>query len=120
MGRYGNQEGHFMSKQAKAANYSPEQEAMLRAASPLNLESAKSLADEMGKSYRSVIAKVKSMGLPYESKPTPKKRPGGATKSEAVAAIATALDLEASELDGLEKATGLALATILRALGDSK
>lgn len=97
-------------------NYSPEMEARIRAAAPLNMDSAKEIAAEIGKSYRSVIAKAKSLGVEYHSKPKPQKRVGGMTKPQMVAAIATALDVDAEKLEGLEKSTALSLGTLLEAV----
>ena len=97
----------------KAVNYTPEQEAAIRAASPLNIDKAKALADQIGKSWRSVIAKAKSMDLPYEAKPAPAKRPKGMTKAELVSRIE---DATGANLSGLEKATGQALSRLLESL----
>lgn len=107
-----------MSKD-KTPNYTPEQEQEIRDASPLNLESAKALADTMGKSYRSIIAKAKNMGLDYESQPAPSKRPAKETKSEIVAEIETALsrdDNPVASLDGLTKSTLQALVNLRQAV----
>lgn len=97
----------------KAVNYTPEQEAAIRAASPLDIDKAKALADQIGKSWRSVIAKAKSMDLPYQAKPAPAKRPKGLTKAELVSQIEIATG---ANLSGLEKATGQALARLLESL----
>ena len=99
----------------KAKNYSAEQEAAIIAASPLNLESAKALAESMGKSYKSVIAKAKSLGLPYNSKPVAKKRPVSVTKAQLVTLIEQGLELSESALAGLEKAPMSALVALIKA-----
>jgi len=100
-------------KAEKVANYSAEQEAEIKAAAPLNLDKAKALAEKMGKSYRSVIAKAKSLDVPYESKPAPTKRPVQITKVELVAEISKSLS--GAKLDGLEKATTAALVNLYKA-----
>lgn len=97
----------------KAVNYTPEQEAAIRAASPLNIDKAKALAETLGKSWRSVIAKAKSMDLPYEAKPAPAKRPKGMTKAELVDEIEVRTG---ASLSGLEKATASALSRLLESL----
>ena len=97
----------------KAKNYSTEQEAAIIAASPLNLESAKVLAEAMGKSYRSIIAKAKSLGLEYESKPAPKKRLAVVTKAELVSMIEAGAGAAEGSLAGLEKSPVKALNTLL-------
>lgn len=100
----------------KAVNYTAEQEEMLRAAAPLNLEKAQALAETLGKSYRSVIAKARTMGIDYENKAPAKKRPGGVTKPALVERIAAAVGADVESLSGLEKATGGALATLFIAI----
>ena len=82
----------------------------------LNGEIAARLADELGQSKRSVIAKIKSLGLDYAVAKKPVKGTRATSKAEYVAAIAKALDADASELAGLEKATALALSGLLAAI----
>lgn len=101
--------------EVKAPNYSEAQEAAIIAASPLDLASATILAASMGKSPRSVISKAKSLGLVYNCKPKPAKRPSVETKAEIVAEIMEALPDSAS-LDGLEKSTTRALVNLRQAL----
>jgi hypothetical protein len=103
----------------KAKNYTAEMEAAIVAASPLNLESAKALAETMGKSYRSIIAKAKSLGLDYVSKPAPAKREAPETKAQLVAKIEMATGAEESSLTGLEKAPVRALLNLLELFADS-
>ena len=82
----------------------------------LNAEIAGKLAADLGQSKRSVIAKIGSLGLPYQAA----KRPVGGTratsKAEYVAAIAKALDADATMLEGLEKATALSLSGLLASI----
>lgn len=94
-------------------NYTPEMEAVLTDAAPLNLEKAKEIGEQIGRSYRSVIAKAKSLGLEYESLPPPKKRPIQTTKADLVAQISENLG---ADLGGLEKATMCALDNLAQAV----
>ena len=93
-------------------NYTPEMVATLKAAQPLDLSKAKALGAEMGKGYRSIIAKAKREGFDYISKPAPAKKKSAPSKADMVGAICSALDLDAC--DGLEKATGSALDKLLK------
>ena len=113
MGHPINQKVNVMSE----VNYTPEMEAMIVAAAPLNLEKSKALAAQIGKSYRSVIAKAKSLGVDYEGKPKAAKRVAGQTKPQIVAAIAARVNLPAEKLEGLEKAPALVLGALLDAVG---
>lgn len=92
-------------------NYTPEMVATLKAAQPLDLAKAKALGAEMGKGYRSIIAKAKREGFDYISKPAPAKKKAAPSKADMVSAIAKAVDC--ATLDGLEKATGQSLAKLL-------
>ena len=92
-------------------NYTPEMVKMLRDAQPIDFDKAQALAKELNKNVRSVIAKVKREGLEYISKPAPAKKKAAPTKGDLVAAICRALDIDSC--DGLEKATGIALAKLL-------
>ena len=78
----------------------------------LNSEIAGKLADDLGQSKRSIIAKIGSLGLPYAAV----KGTRATSKAEYVAAIAKALDADARDLDGLEKATARALSGLLASI----
>lgn len=93
-------------------NYTPEMVATLKAAQPLDLAKAKALGAEMGKGYRSIIAKAKREGFNYISKPAPAKKKAAPSKADMVADICAALDMDSC--DGLEKATGSALNTLMQ------
>lgn len=98
--------------------YTVEQVAVLTKAAeagPITFEKAVEIGAEIGMTHRSVIAKIKSLDLPYEPKPVAPKRPKGATKSELVAEIVAKLGVEVN-LDGLEKATSQALGKLIEAL----
>ena len=92
-------------------NYTPEIVKMLRDSQPIDFDKAQDLAKKLNKNVRSVIAKVKREGLDYISKPAPAKKKAAPTKGDLVAAICKALDIDSC--DGLEKATGIALAKLL-------
>jgi hypothetical protein len=102
------------AKADRVPNYTKEQEAMIINASPLNLVSAKLLGEEMGKSYRSIIAKAHSLGLDYEAKKPEKKRVIQTTKAELVDALSESLN--GANLNGLEKATAASLKNLQAAI----
>jgi hypothetical protein len=93
-------------------NYTPEMVLKLKNAQPLDLAKAKALGAEMGKGYRSIIAKAKREGIEYISKPAPAKKKAAPSKADMVADICAALDMDSCE--GLEKSTGSALDKLLQ------
>ena len=98
-------------------NYTPEMVAVINGTNerPFNKEIAGDIAARIGKSRRSVIAKIKSMGLPYAvQRPTRKDGAAITRKIDTVLAIAKALDMDADDLDGLTKAPASALSALLR------
>lgn len=97
------------------SNYTESMIAELRNNAPLDLAKAHDLAGKMGVSYRSVIAKAKSLGLEYVAKaPAAKKaKSDEPTKAETLAAIRAALCLADREGD-LTKAE---LSAVLANLG---
>jgi len=96
-------------------NYTPEMLAVIAGYDAFNKATAAEIADKIGKSPRSVIAKIKSLGLPYTVQ-RPVRKDGSAItrKAETVAAIAKALDMDLNDLDGLAKAPRSALIALLR------
>lgn len=103
------------SPKAKEANYTPAQEARIRSAAengPLNLETAKALAAEFGggKTYRSVVAKIGRMGLPYAKKVAVSKNGEPVVRKENL--VAEIARFVPGSLDGLEKASKPALVNI--------
>jgi len=109
-----------MNDKAKAPNYSDEQIAAIVAASPLNLDKAKALAAEFGKSYRSVIAKAKTLeGVEYTSLPPVAKKPTEETKAEIVTSIEALFADKCASLFGLEKSTTRALINLRQAVATS-
>ena len=95
-------------------NYTPEMVQMLREAQPIDFDKAQTLSKKLNKNVRSVIAKVKREGLEYISKPAPAKKKAAPTKGDLVHAICKAVNIDSC--DGLEKATGVALDKLLRAI----
>lgn len=90
--------------------YTPEMEAAVRAAAPLNLAKAKAVGETIGMSYRSVIAKAKSIGVEYVPQPARVLKPKETTKAELVG------ELELSfgrSLAGLEKAPRAVLIALM-------
>ena len=74
-------------------------------------------ADENGLKVRSVIAKVISLQLAYVPKPkTTKSGEPVVAKAAVVAEIAEAVDVPATSLAGLEKATKASLFALLQAV----
>jgi len=96
--------------------YTPAMVAQLNAQAPFSLAKAKAFAEQYPTvTYRSVIAKVKSLGLEYEKLvPAPRKEPvdAGPTKVQILGGIREKLALASREGD-LTKAE---LAAILAAL----
>lgn len=99
----------------KAPNFTPAQEQRIRdfaAENGANVASATVLSAEMGKSPRSLIAKMVRMELGYVSKqPTTKSGDPVTSKTDLVASIAT---IVSGNLDGLEKAPKAALHALAR------
>jgi transposase len=113
-------DGRSTSTKGGSMPYTEKQVAALQNAAKqygtLNGALAGQLADELGQSKRSVIAKIKSLGLDYAVAKKPVKGTRATSKADYVAAIAKALDADASALDGLEKATALSLSGLLAAI----
>jgi hypothetical protein len=106
----------------KTPNFSTAQEDAIRAAAangPLNLAAATALGEEMGKSARSIVAKIVRMGLPYERKqPTTKTGEPIVSKTKLVEQISAVVE---GNLEGLEKAPKpalQALAAFARSVND--
>ena len=86
-------------------------------ASAHTYESATQFAAKHGLSVRSVVGKIKSLGLEYTKKPVPTK--SGVVrvrKADVVRVIATKLGLEDEALSGLGKADMGALQELLRVI----
>jgi len=103
-----------MSKEAKAPNFTPEQEARIRESAPLNQEKSRALATEFGKTERSVTAKAVRMGVAYERKQPQTKNGQPVERKEAI--VAQIAELVEGNLDGLDKAPKAALQALRNAL----
>lgn len=79
----------------------------------ITFEMATELARQLYKTPRSVIAKIKQLDLPYTPKPKAPKREKGMTKADLIAKIAENVGVDASEFDGLSKATAKALGRLV-------
>lgn len=90
------------SEKVVVPNYSKKQVSELENFGTHNLESAKFFAEKFGKSYQSIISKVKNLDLDYEKKAPPVKKAVQTTKTELVSMLEAKLD---RNLDGLSGAT---------------
>jgi hypothetical protein len=108
-----------MEKTSKTVNYTPEQTTKMVAdyAAGVTVES---IAESMGKTVRSVVAKL-SREKVYVAKTYVSKTGAPVVKKDAHAdAIGTILKLTESETESLVKANKTALAKIFEALANSK
>ena len=85
-------------------------------ASAHNYESATEFASKHNLSVRSVVSKIKSLGLDYERKIVVKAVEGKLRKADVVRQIETKLSLKDEALSGLGKADMGALSELLRAI----
>lgn len=100
-------------------NYTPEQTVAMVADYQAGL-SAEAIAEKMGKTVRSVVAKL-SREKVYVAKAYTTKTGEAVVKKDAVAdAIGAVLQLTESETESLTKANKTALAKIFAALANSK
>jgi hypothetical protein len=102
-----------MEKTVKIVNYTPEATATIVEGYKAG-KSVEALATEVGKTVRSVVAKLSKEGV-YKAKA---KEAGKREmlKAEMVAAISTEIGVSEEVLESLEKATGPALMAVLKAL----
>lgn len=107
---------------AKAVNYTPEQTEAIKArylAAPTP-ETVEAIATELGKTVRSIVAKLSREGV-YKKKEYKTKTGETVVKKDAHAdAIGAILGLTEAETDSLTKANKTALAKIFAALANSK
>lgn len=101
----------------KTVNYTEAQEARLREAytASATRETVEALAKEMGKTSRSIVAKLVRMEL-YKSETKAAAGKREALKAEMVAEIASLTGQSEETLESLEKATATALKAVLKAL----
>jgi hypothetical protein len=105
-----------MATVEKTANFTAEQEQMIRDAAPLNLEKATALAEKMGKKPRSVIAKATRMEVPYVKKGPTTKTGEAVVRKETLVEEIRKFTATGANLEGLEKASKPALVAVLAAL----
>ena len=90
----------------KTPNYTEAQEARIRERAEevgtLNAAVAAELADELGKTPRSIIAKIVRMNLPYATKQPTTKNGEPVTKKETL--VSEISEIVGVNLEGLEKA----------------
>ena len=103
----------------KTVNYTPEQTAKMVADYAQGV-TAESIAESMGKTVRSVVAKLSREGV-YKKKEYVSKTGEKPVKKDAHAdAIGAILQLSEGEVDSLTKANKSALKTIFEALANSR
>jgi hypothetical protein len=103
----------------KIVNYTPEQTAQMMADYSAGI-TVESIAESMGKTVRSVVAKLSREGV-YRKKEYVSKTGEKPVKKDAHAdAIGAILKLSEGEIDSLTKANKSALKTIFEALANSK
>jgi len=105
-----------MTAAVKVANYTPEQTSALVAAyvaSPTQ-ETVETLAAQLGKTARSIVAKLSKEGVYVSKAKEAGKRE--MLKAEMVAKIAKLVGKNEEQVESLEKATGPALMAVLQAL----
>ena len=99
------------------SNYTPTMIAEMQSAGSFTYDSATAFADAHSLSVRSVISKVKHLGLDYTPKVQTVSTAGPrVTKAEIVTAIAKALAADPDELEGLSKADAKALNALFMAI----
>lgn len=107
---------------AKTVNYTAEQTAELVSAyvaAPTN-ETVSMFAEKLGKSVRSIVAKLSREGVYQKKEYTTKKGEKPVKKDSMADAIGAVLNLTEAEADSLAKANKTALAKIFAALANSK
>lgn len=109
----------------KTVNYTSEQEARFaelatELGGSLNSAACETLASEMGKTLRSVVAKASRLGI-YRKKEYISKSGEAVQKKDGYAeAIGAVLKMSEGEIDSLTKANKTALEKIFKALANSK
>lgn len=98
---------------AKTVNYTPEMTTTVVEGYKAG-ETVEALAEKVGRTVRSVIAKLSKEGVYASAEKAAGKR--AMLKSEMVAAIAAEIGASEEALESLEKATGPALMAVLKAL----
>ena len=107
----------------KTVNYTTEQETTILAMAnggKLTNADAEKLAEQFGKTVKSVVAKLSRMGVYQKKEYTTKTGEAVVKKDEHADAIGAILRLTEAETDSLTKANKTALAKIFAALANSK
>ena len=108
-----------MEKTSKSVNYTPEQTAKIVADYAAGV-TTEAIANELGKSVRSIVAKLSREGV-YKKKEYKTKTGQAVVKKDAHAdAIGAILKLTENEVESLTKANKTALEKIFQALANSK
>ena len=104
---------------AKIANYTPEQTAKIVADYQSGV-TVDAIAESLGKTVRSVVAKLSREGVYQKKTYTTKSGDPVVKKDQHADAIGAILRLSESEIESLTKANKSALKTIFEALANSK
>jgi len=94
--------------------YTPTMIEKMRKAQPLNQSKAKALADELGVSPQSIIAKTRVLGIAYDKKVRVAAK-ARATKADLVRELEQSLQGES--LDGLQGASRRSLEALIMSIG---
>ncbi len=95
------------------SNYSQKMVKVMTAQENWDYAKAEAFASDNNLSTRSVIAKVKSLGLDYTPKPKAESATPRVRKADVVGAIALALEIPVDTIAGLAKADASALGNLL-------
>lgn len=108
-----------MEKTSKSVNYTPEQSAQMVADYQAGV-TTEAIAEKLGKTVRSVVAKLSREGV-YKAKTYVSKTGAPVVKKDAHAdAIGAILKMSENEIESLTKANKTALEKIFSALANSK
>lgn len=111
-----------MATAAKIVNYTPEQTAAMLAAytAEPTAKTVEALAENLGKSVRSIVAKLSREGVYKKKEYTTKTGEKVQKKDETADAIGAILRLNENDIESLTKANKTALKAIFAALANSK
>ncbi|MGB1843051.1 MAG: hypothetical protein ACPHIB_02735 [Thalassobaculaceae bacterium] len=99
------------------SNYSDSMVNEMTAHGAFTFADAQAYAEKHNLSTRSVVSKIKSLGLDYTPKPKAASKAGDRIlKADTVSAIAKALDVNVESIDGLGKADARSLSALLMAI----
>ena len=111
-----------MAKPEKTVNYTPEQAAELVTAyqAAPTAETVSAFAEKLGKTTRSIVAKLSREGVYKKKAYTTKTGEPSVKKDEHADAIGAILRLNENDIESLTKANKTALKAIFAALANSK